>query len=583
MTPLAAPARDAGEFADWARGQGCTVTLLTDVPRSDGTPSRVTVSDVFTAVEAVVESRTYDQLILYFSGHGILLSPGAEYWLLSGGPANPNEAINLLRSVEDARNSGIPHVVFVSDACRSAADSPVLRAVTGGVVFPTRSTPARRSEIDVYFATLPGDPANEAPEPDATRDYRGLFTRCLLDVVANPPSDLPEPLLEAGVPLSVLSSRRLKGHLEGAVPVAATAVSIKLRQSPEVRVETALPQYFADVTRLLGGAAPPAPPAGAHAPTLTVESALGALRAELFRDAAPSSPVALDRARDLGFVDDVTRLVRARGRASFETRTGFSVHGATEVAVAVQRWGNDPPFQESAGDPAGFGPAIHVRLHPRAGVDSRRPSSIVLQFDGDTGTILPVLPGFIGTVVVDRRSVISVSFVPAAGTSRFPSYEQRAPDLEAMKAFAAVASRKGRFEIEREHAAAFADRIRQDKGIDPTMGLYAAYAYAQAGRFEDAYSVFTYMRQDEIELPIPFDVVMLALRHQPNALAEPFVRVAPFAPMLAQGWSLLLPRDPMHLPVHAALRPHLVPALFTTLTREGVAIASHFAIQGKLP
>jgi hypothetical protein len=32
---------------------------------------------------------------------------------------------------------------------------------------------------------------------------------------------------------------------------------------------------------------------------------------------------------------------------------------------------------------------------------------------------------------------------------------------------------------------------RQAQGIDPAMGLYAADAYAQVGRFKNAYSVYT--------------------------------------------------------------------------------------------
>jgi hypothetical protein len=135
-----------------------------------------------------------------------------------------------------------------------------------------------------------------------------------------------------------------------------------------------------------------------------------------------------------------------------------------------------------------------------------------------------------------------------------------------------VASRNGRFEVDVERAEQFADRIRQGKRIDPTLGLYAAYAYAQAGAFEDVYSVFTYMRMDP-EVPILFDVVMLALRYTPMALAEARANVAPFAPMLSQGWMLLARGDAMFRDLHGLLRPYLVPSLFTTFTSEGVVIA----------
>jgi len=114
------------------------------------------------------------------TGHGILLAPGTEYWLLSGAPQNPNEAVNLLRSVEDARNAGILDVIFFSDACRSAVPGAPLNGVVGGSIFPNRTLAPQSGEVDVFFATRSGNPAREVPEAEATQHYRGLFTDCLL-------------------------------------------------------------------------------------------------------------------------------------------------------------------------------------------------------------------------------------------------------------------------------------------------------------------------------------------------------------------------------------------------------------------
>jgi hypothetical protein len=569
MAALSAAARDAADFRAWAEEQGCDTVLLTDAAAT----AEVTLADVFKAVKGFVRSGTYDQLVVYFSGHGILLAPGAEYWLLSGGPENPNEAVNLLRSVEDARNSGIPHVVFVSDACRSAANTQTLRAVTGGLIFPPQPSPRSRSEIDVYYATLPGDPANEVPEADATRSHRGLFTDCLLAVVARPPHEMIESAAEGAATISVLTSRRLKPYLETVVPEKAADIDVRLNQSPEIRVETALPKYFAriEVTRSAGA---PLPVPAAPAPT--VQSALRALRdSVLEREGAPASLAAQPArafATELGLDAEVTRLATTQGRGHFETRTGFTVHGAQVALVTSLRWNTDPPFQEPVQSGGTLSSGWHVRLNPQDGF-SFKASSILLEFDTGTATVLPVLPGFIGTVVVEGGRVISVNFRPSEGTSRFGEYQAQAARLDEMKAFAAVAARVGRFEVEFEKASRFADRIRQAKGIDPIMGLYAAYAYAQAGEFDDVYSVFTWMREDEIELPIPFDVAMLALRHRADALEAPDVRIAPFVPMLSQGWALLMPGDRMHRPIHQRLRPHLLPSLFTTLDAEGARIA----------
>jgi hypothetical protein len=549
MTPLTAAARDAVEFEAWALGQRCETTLLTDGEAG----AKVVLSDVFDAVESIVLKGTYSQLIVYFSGHGILLAPGAEYWLLSRGPANPNEAVNLLRSIEDARNSGVPHVVFVSDACRSAADTATLRAVTGGLIFPPQSTPSKRAEIDVYYATLPGDPANEVPQQRATDSHRGLFTHCLLQAVMRPPETLVDSVDDAGVQFSVVSSRRLKDHLESTVPIEAAKVRLDLSQTPDLRVETALPKYFAHVgaTRSIAADATATPAPAAP----TIEQAFEALRSSVF-DGAAAASAAHDLAISSGLAAEIERL--ASIRSHFESATGFSIHGAAVARTISVAWDADRI------------PPDGIRLWP-SGV-SKKPSSIVIQFDAGTAAMLPVLPGFIGIVVVERGRVISVNFVPSAQTWRYTPYARRAAQLNKMKAFAAVASRNGRFEVEREHASQFADRVRQNESIDPMLGLYAAYAYAQVGQYDETYRLFSLMRDEELEVPIPFDVGMLALRSRAALRSKPRLRIAPFAPILSQGWALLMPGDRMHHPIHQRLRPRLVPSLFTTLDAEGVSI-----------
>jgi Caspase domain len=566
MTPLRAAVSGAQDFHDWAAGQGADPALLLDQG-----PSRVTVSQIFDEVEARVDAGTYDQLVIYFSGHGILLAPGAEYWLLSRAPDNPNEAVNLARSVEEARNSGIPHVVFISDACRSSVSGPPLSGVTGGVIFPNRDYRQGSAEIDIFYATRPGDPAYEVPEAEAVERYRGLFTDNLLAAVKAPRQEWIESVAEGTTTLAVVTSRKLKPHLEEIVPVDAATVDVKLRQQPDVRVETALPKFFAVAPEPSDRAREPAAPP----PSGTRGGALTALRNRVVR-AAPA-PTAGDAALadELGLTAEVEHLVSSRGRERFETRTGFTVFGAKSVRVDALRWHGER-IQEPGDDPE----AYHVRLNPTD--STRQPSSIVFEFDRQTGTVLPVLPGFVGTVVVEDGRIVSVNYVPSGGTDRYLQYLGRADELEELKAVAAVAARNGYFFVSDQNPSEFAGRVRQAKGIDPTLGLYAAYAYAQVGRFKDAYSVYTYMKNDEIELPVPFDVLMLATRFKHDADKEPAARFAPFAPMLSQGWSLLMPDDPLQAPLHERLRPHLVPSLWTTLDLAGVRLARREVRSGRV-
>lgn len=557
MTPLKAAARGASDFGSWARDQGCDTEVLTDDKGAS-----VSASRIFEAVDVRVKAGTYEQLIVYFAGHGILSAPGTEYWLLSGAPENPNEAVNLFRSIEDARNCGIPHVAFVSDACRSAANG-LLSGISGALIFRNEGYRPTRGEIDVFYATSPGNPAWELPLEEATRGYRGIFTETLLDAVKMPTPDLVEQLDLPAV-LHVITPRKLKPLLESSVPMRAAAIDVRIRQTPEVRVGTALPQYFAAID-------PATIRQGQRAVSdeirlqPTIDTALKAIRTTGLRAVGPPARDVSLAAR-LGLTAEVEHLEAARGRPKFETQTGFSLHGARPVDALAKGWRADPAFEEDG--------AWHWRFHP-VGRSQQHSTLLIFETSGGVrGIALAVVPEFIASVVVDDAGrVVSVNYVPSGNSSRFAAYQRREAEIEKMKAFAAVAARHGRFDVPTEDAAAFADRIRIEKALDPTLGLYAAYAYAQVGQYQEAHSVFSYMRDDPA-LPVPFDVVMLATRVDPAAAAG--TRYGPFTPMLSQGWALLSPGDPMFRPIHQELCIHLVPSLWTTFTGDGVAIAARF-------
>ena len=111
-----------------------------------------------------------------------------------------------------------------------------------------------------------------------------------------------------------------------------------------------------------------------------------------------------------------------------------------------------------------------------------------------------------------------------------------------------------------KEAGALADSIRVLKGIDPTLGIYAAYAYSQAGLYKQVDSVRSFMRGDlGIEL---CDVAMLS--DEPPKELWRNAAVAPFCPMLSQGWNFLRVKEVVIPPPLAAARNHLRPALWTT-------------------
>lgn len=560
MTTLRAATKGARDVAAWATAQGCDVKLLVDDDEQE-----VYSVQIFKAIQAVVEAGTYEQLLIYFSGHGILLAPGTEYWLLSGAPQNANEAVNLLRSVEDARNAGIPHVIFFSDACRSAVLGAPLNGVVGGSIFPNRTIAPQSGEVDVFFATRPGDPAWEVPEAEATQHYRGLFTDCLLKALHTPGGSLVEQLLDGTPPLSVITSRRLKPYLEQQVSLAAAAVNIQLTQQPVVRVETASPKYFA--------VAPPKlpnqdPPGYQHDFKYSYRGNRGpASRGAIFlpNTAQAGSPQLVNREPTLAEVQlarEVAQLRGHPGQLPAETNTGFTLIGALVEVAAAPGWAVDYPAPAPSSQ--------FIRLTPQAGVGEGPPPSgiMLLQFRSGTGTLLAILPGFIGVVTVAENRVLNLNYLPVLATTRYQVQAAGAAEREKLKALAAVHARYGEF----NPPAPLITWLHGPHGFDPTLGLYAAYGYAQRGQYAEVARLQRWLAEDPA-LPRLFDIELLTARYQQAAYsAVPGSSVVPFTPLLAQGWALLTPDNPLYHPLHERLRAHLLPALWTTYTAEGVAL-----------
>lgn len=572
MAPLTAAARGAEEFARWAGAQGCDVQVLTDQQGKE-----ILLHDVFKAVRTVVEAATYAQLYIYFSGHGILIAPGTEYWLLSGAPRNPNEAVNLFRSIEDARRAGIPHVIFVSDACRSAVQGAPLNGILGGVIFPNQTTRSADGEVDVFYATQPGDPAYEVPAAQAAQQYRGLFTDCLLTAITAPASPLAEPLPASAPPVAIITSRSLRPYLEKQVTQAAAAIRLTLHQQPQVRVETASPKYFAVVAALPSRPAQPA--AGPPFPIKRVFPVGPEQRASRGLGFPRVGPVAgtgvgvAPRLRETGTGPAVDQLRRYARYLPADTATGFTIIGAELLAAtASPAWTLDSPSPTQP-----VTQQVHyLRLLPAPAVPAAPPTSvlapatntILLEFADDIGTLLAVLSGFVGVVVVEYGRVVSVNYVPVPAAPQYWE-DASAAAWEELKAIAAVTARQGNFTLPDQPADLLAIE-RYQQAPDPTMALYLAYGYAQRGR-PDRVAATRHQLADAELLPLLFDLALLDGRGQPPPMAP--THLAPLTPLLAQGWALLTPDSPLHQPWHDQLRPHLVPALWSTYTRAGLVLA----------
>jgi hypothetical protein len=545
LPPLSAAASGAKDFTAWARDQNMDVAEFTD---TNG--STVTAADIKKAVLQFVNG-AYSQILLYFAGHGMLLGPENEVWWLSGAPGDTAEAVNLVESTIFARGSGIAHVVWISDACRSLPSSLRLSGVRGVSIFPNPDSEDRDADVDFLYASRPGESALEAKTQEAGSSYRGLFTSCLLEGLWGKVPEVVEVM--QGTP--TVPSWTLKPYLKKAVPRAAARIQINLRQIPDIRAESHVPMYLALLKQTSADSFRGTVPSTPASSTLASLAALYGLD-EFFRVRAAETVVERLDQPGAEFQSGVERILNTMGRSSFETRTGFSIIGQRVKTVSLDK-GEFDLFEE--------GIAHQIAVKPQGG------GSALIEFQDGTGTCLAVLPGFIGTVLVEKGLVVNVSYTPSRGTPLYADYRDNAEELNKRRAFAAVAARNGYLHLDKRNAAPFADYIRQMKYVDPALGLYAVYAYEQAGLFREVKSVFDFM----ISAPdpcVPFDVALLARQ-------LPVARAVPVCPMITQGWSLLGPflKQPPGALQEAAR--FLIPSLWSTFSNDGVGIL-RAAIEG---
>ena len=571
---LRAAASGARLVAAWLGGEGFDVKLFVD----EGRPVRS--ADLYDAVSAAVARGNLAQLVIYFAGHGFVNSY-AEYWMLSLAPDNPNEAVSLRESIELARLSAIPNVVFISDACRSRADSLSAELVRGSMIFPsTRTPPTSSSEVDQFLATLIGNASFEAPVAQSAGEYAGIYTSAFLAAFRN-----PDPSMVRDVNgIHVVTNAKLKGYLTQQVPRLAERASIHTTQHPDTRIESGESSYIGRAA----SAAPPTVPAsgpgavpgGSTASLVDVAGVrlnqIGLATVTVDRGRVSDASIS-SSARASGFDSAREALVLARGLpAQLASPCGFAITGQRLEAVV-----GGPRIRAEFANGAGAVPSALVQID----LQNNRAGSVALRFADGTGTVLGALQGFIGNVLVDAGGVNSVSYVPSRANPLFSEYAHNEARIAELHAMVATAARFGAFRIEgsretRNRAASqMADRIRILKGIDPTLGIYAAYAYSDAGLLNQVRSVMGYMRGDlGVDL---FDVALLAGTLAGRLPGDPNGAV-PFVPMLAQGWSLLRVRDVKLPDAVLSAQDHLRPGLWTTLAREGMRMVEGALREGKL-
>jgi len=579
LDPLKSAARGAQQVAAWLQSEGFDVSCLTD-----GSDKPVKSQDVSSAItKFATKPPSYEILVVYFSGHG-QWHTRADHWLLSGAPQNTAEAINLEGAMYTARRCGIPNVVFISDACRTIPRAELDSLVDGVDAFPNNAIQSV-SKIDYFKATSESRPAYEIPL-DGTD--QSVLTRAILSAFENPEPQIVAQINDGFQKVSVVPNRRLESVLQARVDAILDGVDGNPTQNLDTNVPSADDVYIARVHPEAAAAPrqPPQLPKAPNGPTAAVDLGTSAPVHAALRRSARAVPgrAAADAITDslrgrggsmpppIGVNrDDIAARIPDPAADHFETETGFIIRGARLADAAVSPHAKSKvELLNDANDPRGDA----VRVYP--GVPAL---PVVVRLEDGRCAVLAALRGYLGHAQFDQDGLANVSYVPSSNNWRWGSYNARRHEIDELRALVALAVERNAFRVRSEsEAVTLAQRIRVNKAADPTLGLYAAYAFAQAGIDEQVRDIGMYMRGDlGADL---FDVRMLS-GHAQNPLAGAGPQV-PFCPMLTQGWNILRAYG-VELPaVLAHASRFLGNSLWSTFTRRGAPLVFDAVKSGEL-
>jgi Caspase domain len=560
LQTLKGAASGAGKLAQWLQDQqpfGVTpvVKLLVDAA------NKVSARDVQDAARAMVAAGDLDALILYFAGHGIVKAGFDEQVLLSDVGTYKDEAIAITPTALNARYSGVAHVIIISDSCRSAIDpfGPLGTVVGKPVLERGAVVGAHRSKVDVFYATEPSQTAKEF-------NGEGFFTDVLLDVLTHPTPGVCESWADLPPGVVVIPAWKLESYLDTEVPLRAAQQKPAFDQSPDFTVTSREPLFFGYAK----SPPPNAPAAAAPEPYVPTEPG-GPPAAPPPYGGGPVSEEILDvplRARTIA-ISEVASIVKApwggflpgaritedaglseaikdyvgsdQGRQAFETRTGYSIIG-DEIERAFLSGG--AAGELALTDEGNIG--RDLRLYPEPFSVPGQEGTVAVCLKSGSICFLPIMPGYIGTLHVRDGQAVSLSFEISAQLQQPWVTEEQRRRLAHRRALAASLATSGKLG---RLAKAEGDRhgtfLREDKLADPTLGIYASYAYALSGNDEDARSVYDwFIHHPSLDppglraAPTPFDVAMLAGASIQGTAKNP-PAIAPFCPMMSLGWSVL--------------------------------------------
>lgn len=406
---------------DWAVAQGVPDDLLLTYTDADGGP--VDAGAVLAGVRGLLDRGDVEQLVLYFSGHGINTG-SSEFWLLPGAPEDGGQAVNVSLTAWYAERLPVRHVVLLSDACRTAATSTQELAIQGTAVVPNLPPRGPAAAVDVFYACALGDPAYELTDPAAAgAAYRAVFTSALVAALRGDHPAVVGGDDGAAPAAGLVRPWPLKRALPGLVAAELTAAGAPLAvaQTPDARLSS--DPDVAWLSRLV-----PWPPAGAEGH----ESLTAADVPPPEAGPAPLPP---------------------------------------EIATAADRLAVGLALAEP-------GPAASVRVlgDPAAEVLPGTDDAAVVALSAGGCAVLPLMPGRVTVATVEDGRLVDCA-LPRADAPRATAALGR-------RALAAASSRFG-LGADDTGRGGTRDDLDADLDADPLAAVYRAWALHDRGRRDD--------------------------------------------------------------------------------------------------
>ncbi|MEG1667391.1 caspase family protein [Chryseobacterium sp.] len=586
LPPLTAAAQGAIDFDTWAQSQKYKTKLFTDTGGK-----QVSVNDVFLEIERIIDEKTCEKLIIFFAGHGILLSPFQERWLFPKAQKNPNESVNVVASIANAQLSDIPYIVFISDACRILPKELQLTG-SGYEIFPIGDGNGDKCVIDTFYATLPGNVAKEVSSTVNSKGY-GIFTKALLEILEGQhPESITGEIEEGVISYSDfinpgkkkkiidtpsewnIKCTQIETPLKNLIQEKISAINLSLEQPPGIKIiHQDIKPYISkfnnqEIENILKKTVTPceikedilAPYENDDYPqNFQFEYLINKKNtSSIFRNSTIKKDDLFFNQLIKSGEQDYERIQTKSERHDY-IRTGFVVIGKKIANVLAK---NEQCQFIDDGDCT----YIHI-------VDEELLSILLILPNGESIPVA-IMKNYIGTLIFKNNRLLTVNYSPSKFDTRlYNKYLGKEKKIFLARDFVANAANEG-FDYSKLFEKDFIDGkinysvgsfLRIEKALDPSLGLYASYAYFQDNKLDQVNSVYTYMKKDNKS--IFYDVSLLA-----GQLESDLNDLAPFCPMLSLGWAYRKRFEHLLLPEIKKASQNLIPNLWTTFNKNATII-----------